>query len=185
MCKVKEFPMSKISAAGLAGAVLLAAAPALAEQHMPDEPTPVATATVAGADGAELGTVSVASTPSGTAVVTLELSGVPEGSHGIHLHETGDCSASDFTSAGGHIAADAQHGVLVEGGPHPGDLPNVTVGADGNLTLELFNPLLEVEAMLMDEDGAAFIIHDGPDDYASQPAGDAGSRVACGVFQPA
>lgn len=177
--------MFKLSTAGFAGVLCLAAAPLLAEQHMPADAGSAAKATVADADGAELGTVSIAPTPSGTALITIELSDVPPGDHGIHLHETGDCSASDFSSAGGHIAGDAKHGVLVEGGPHPGDLPNVTVGEDGALMLELFNPLLEIEAMLMDEDGAAFIIHDGTDDYTSQPAGDAGSRIACGVFEPA
>ena len=177
--------MLKTSFAGFAGALCLAATPILAEQHMADGATPAATATVADADGAELGTVSVSQTPSGTALIAIDLTDLPPGVHGIHMHQTGDCSAADFSSAGAHISGDAQHGVLVEGGPHPGDLPNATVGEDGTLTLEVFNPLLDIEAMLMDEDGAAFIVHSGADDYSTQSAGDAGSRIACGVFEAA
>jgi Cu-Zn family superoxide dismutase len=144
--------------------------------------TPVATADVSGGDGAISGTVMLYDAPEG-ALAKVELSGVPEGVHGIHLHETGDCSASDFTSAGGHIAGDREHGFLVEGGPHPGDMPNVTVGSDGGLTVDAFLPHLDLDGMIGDEDGAAFILHAGADDYTSQPSGDAGSRLACGVFE--
>ena len=110
---------------------------------------------------------------------------MPEGVHGVHLHETGDCSASDFKSAGGHIRGDQNHGILAEGGPHPGDMPNMTVGADGILKADVFLSTLDMDSMIMDDDGAAFIVHSGADDYTSQPAGDAGSRIACGVFEPA
>ena len=100
----------------------------------------------------------------------------------VHLHETGDCSGDGFKSAGGHIAGDREHGVLTAGGPHPGDMPNVTVGSDGTVEQEVFLPFLNVEEHLMDDDGAAFVIHGGQDDYSSQPSGDAGDRIACGVF---
>jgi len=120
--------------------------------------------------------------PSGTTLVELELDPVPPGTHAVHLHETGDCSADDFSSAGGHIAGDMQHGIRVNDGPHPGDLPNVTVGDTGTLMADFFNPHLWIEEMILDEDGAAFIMHAGADDYISQPAGDAGERIACGVF---
>ena len=157
-------------------AALALATPVLADGHM----APLATAAVEG-DGIS-GTVTLMTTASGTVHAVIDVTGVPEGVHGIHLHETGDCSAADFTSAGGHIAGDRQHG-LVEGGPHPGDMPNATVGADGALKVEAFLPHLDGETMILDADGAAFIIHEGADDYASQPAGDAGSRIACGVFE--
>ncbi|HBR37081.1 MAG TPA: superoxide dismutase family protein, partial [Sulfitobacter pontiacus] len=65
---------------------------------------------------------------------------------------------------------------------HPGDMPNVTVGSDGTVEQEVFLPFLNVEEHLMDDDGAAFVIHGGQDDYSSQPSGDAGDRIACGVF---
>ncbi|MCA0941039.1 superoxide dismutase family protein [Yangia mangrovi] len=152
----------------------LAGAPAIAA---------TATAQLAGTDGSNIGTVTVTDTPSGMAHVTAELQGLPEGVHGIHIHETGDCSASDFTSAGGHLAGEAQHGVMVENGPHPGDLPNAHIAPDGSVTVEAFLPDFDVAELMMDDDGSAFIVHAGADDYESQPSGDAGSRLACGVFE--
>ncbi|WP_353472276.1 superoxide dismutase family protein [Salipiger sp. H15] len=160
----------------LATALLgLAAAPAIAA---------TATARLAGTDGSDIGTVTVTDTPSGMAHVTAELQGLPEGVHGIHIHETGDCSASDFSSAGGHLAGEAEHGVMAAHGPHPGDLPNAHIGPDGAVTVEAFLPGLKVGEALLDNDGSAFIVHSGPDDYQSQPSGESGSRLACGVFQP-
>ena len=163
------------------GLPLMLATPVLAESHM----QPVSSAEVSGADGAISGSVTLNDTASGQILVQIDLTGVPEGEHGVHLHETGDCSAADFSSAGGHIAGDHQHGVLVEGGPHPGDMPNMTVGSDGILKADVFLTLLDVDSMIMDEDGAAFIVHSGTDDYMSQSSGDAGSRIACGVLESA
>ena len=145
----------------------------------------LASADVSGADQEISGKVTLSQTGSGMVLVRIDLSGVPEGEHGVHLHETGDCSAADFKSAGGHIAGTRAHGFLAEGGPHPGDMPNMTVGADGILKADVFLNFLDVDSMIMDADGAAFIVHDGADDYTSQPAGDAGSRIACGVFAAA
>ena len=160
---------------------LLAAATALLPA-LPASAQDMATADVQNRDGTSLGTVTLTPQPSGTTLVRLELESVPEGTHAVHLHETGDCSADDFTSAGGHIAGDMQHGIEVDGGPHPGDLPNVTVQEDGVLMAEVFNPHLPLEDMIFDDDGAAFIMHAGADDYSSQPAGAAGDRIACGTF---
>ncbi|SHJ24797.1 superoxide dismutase family protein [Wenxinia saemankumensis] len=139
------------------------------------------TADIAAADGTSHGTVTVTPTASGYAIVDLALTGLPGETHGVHIHETGDCSAEDFSSAGGHLAGDRQHGVMVEGGPHPGDLPNVTPDADGAVTESHFNDLLTPD-LLADADGSAFIVHSGADDYESQPSGDAGDRIACGVL---
>lgn len=159
-------------------AAIVCATPALADQHQ----SPDASAEVSGPDGIK-GTVTLTDTASGNVVVGVDLTGVPEGTHGIHLHETGDCSAGDFSSAGGHIPGNSDHGTMSATGPHPGDLPNAHVGSDGVLNVEHFNPLLDIAAMVMDDDGAAFIVHSGADDYTSQPSGDAGSRIACGVFE--
>lgn len=139
-------------------------------------------ANVMNRDGATVGTVSVTDTPSGMAHVLVSLSDVPAGVHAVHLHETGDCSADDFTSAGGHIAENASHGVQTAEGPHPGDMPNATVQLAGALQVEHFLAEFDVTQMLMDEDGAAFVMHEGADDYESQPAGEAGPRIACGEF---
>ena len=162
---------------------LLATSPlsAVAEAHVP----PGATADVIGRDGTDHGTVTLDATPSGHVHVTLMLQALPAGEHGVHIHETGDCSADDFTSAGGHVAGDATHGVMTEDGPHPGDLPNVHAPDNGELTVEYFAAGLDLAEHVFDDDGAAFVIHSGPDDYESQPSGDAGDRIACGILQSA
>ncbi|KAA9008082.1 superoxide dismutase family protein [Histidinibacterium aquaticum] len=159
----------------LAAATALVALPALAAEHEMSGYE----ADVRGLDGQDHGTVTLQPTASGQWLVTLDLFGVPSGEHGVHFHETGDCSAADFTSAGGHIAGDADHGVMAEGGPHPGDLPNAMAGENGVIQVEYFNERI-TEDMLADEDGAAFIVHQGVDDYESQPSGAAGDRIACG-----
>jgi len=152
-------------------------APAFA-QNLP----PAMSAEVQDRDGNFLGSVYVDPTPTDYRIVVIALTDLPEGVHAVHIHETGDCSADDFTSAGGHLAGDAQHGVLNQGGPHPGDLPNVTAHADGLVNVEYFTTRLSIDN-LMDGDGAAFIVHSGPNDYETEPAGEAGNRIACGVFQ--
>lgn len=139
-------------------------------------------------DGETLGVVEFSRTPSGVTHIAVTLKGLPPGQHGFHVHETGVCDPEDgFRSAGGHYAAGRKHGILVEGGPHPGDLPNIHVAPDGVLVLQLFTEELSVgsegENPLDDADGSAIMIHDGPDDYESQPAGNAGNRIACGVIR--
>lgn len=138
-------------------------------------------AELTGAEGESLGTVTVAPTPSGVLLATITLEGAPEGTHGIHFHETGTCTPPDFESAGGHVAGESEHGVMSEGGAHPGDMPNVHVPADGVLTVEYFVPDLTTE-MLTDDDGAAIVLHAQPDDYSGQPSGNAGERLACGAL---
>lgn len=133
-------------------------------------------------EGNALGTVMLQPTASGQTMVKLELEGLPEGEHGVHIHQTGDCSADDFSSADGHLAGDKEHGVMAEGGPHPGDLPNVMVGSDGMVNVTYFKAGLDM-GMVDDEDGSGFVVHAGSDDYESQPAGDAGDRIACGTFE--
>jgi Cu-Zn family superoxide dismutase len=160
----------------LATVLLPLAGPVFAAAHADTSMT----AEVTSNDGIA-GTVSVTPQPSGVTVVKIDLKGVPAGEHGVHIHETGDCSAADFSSAGGHLANGMQHGVMVEGGPHPGDMPNAVVGEDGVLSATYFMPDLTPE-LLMDDDGAGFIVHSGADDYVSQPSGDAGSRIACAVL---
>ncbi len=151
---------------------------------------PTATAALMDADGKQAGTVEFQATPSGMMWIAASAEGLPEGKHGFHIHETGKCDAADgFKSAGGHLAGDAEHGVLNEGGPHPGDLPNVTVAENGSLNAEFFVSRLSVEggwfeeAGLFDEDGSAVVVHSGADDYTSQPSGDAGNRILCGVIE--
>lgn len=148
------------------------------------------TAALMSADGNQAGTVKFRDTPSGVMLVSVRAEGLPAGPHGFHIHETGQCDAAGgFKSAGGHFAAGAKHGILTEGGPHPGDLPNVIVAGDGTVDVEFFVPGLSAEggwfgkAGLFDEDGTAVVMHSGADDYASQPSGAAGDRILCGVIE--
>lgn len=139
-----------------------------------------------GLDGGSLGTVELRETPTGVLVMT-DLKGLPAGDHGFHFHEKGNCDpASKFDSAGGHFAAGAaRHGLMVQGGPHGGDMPNQHVGADGMLKAQVLNTgvtLASGPRSLEDADGSALVIHSGADDYASQPSGAAGSRIACAVI---
>jgi superoxide dismutase, Cu-Zn family len=166
---------------------------------------PAATAgTVQGADpamGAATATATLAATE-GNAVggnlrfnaaadgvrITGQVTGLPAGSeHGFHVHETGDCSAPDASSAGGHFnPASSPHGRVGQPPHHAGDTDNLTADADG---------VAEVERQLQgatlgdgagtDIVGKAVIVHANPDDYSSQPSGDAGDRLACGVIESA
>lgn len=163
----------------VAAATLLPLASASANEAM--------SATVTNLDGEGMGTVTFEPTPSGMLVLTLEVDGLPEGVRAFHVHETGECdAATEFKSAGGHYAGGKAHGVLVEDGPHPGDFPNVYVPESGMLRVQFFTDRLSVGSEgtnpLADEDGSAVIFHSGADDYESQPAGAAGSRIACGVI---
>ena len=117
--------------------------------------------------------------------IVVALSGLPVGKHALHIHETGACEPP-FESAGGHFnPTDAEHGFDSPGGPHAGDLPNIYVG-DGALEVEYITDrvtLEDGETALLDDDGSAIVIHQGEDDYVSEPAGDAGTRLACGVIE--
>lgn len=147
-----------------------------------------ATASLMNTDGKQIGTVEFKDTASDTILVTANGSNLQPGMHGIHIHQTGKCNSSTgFKSAGGHLADDNDHGVHAEDGRHPGDLPNMYVGSDGKFSYETFIVDASVEDQwldkveLFDEDGSAIVVHSGADDYESQPSGDAGTRVACGI----
>lgn len=145
-------------------------------------PGDVASAAMMSPEGEPLGSVELAQRESGT-VITAKLEGLPEGAHAFHVHEIGQCEPP-FDSAGGHFnPTGAHHGIGSAEGPHAGDLPNIYVPASGELTFEMFNTRLPVDGMLLDGDGAAIVIHEGPDDYETDPAGAAGPRIACGVLQ--
>lgn len=162
----------------LIAAVGILGTPAAAESYAVGRMT----GTLVDQGGGNVGSVAVVATASGVTLVTVAASPMPTGTHGVHLHENGVCEG-DFSSAGGHIAGGREHGLVV-GGPHPGDLPNgfVPEGADA-LNYEAFaTEYLSMEEHLMDADGAALIVHSGPDDYESQPSGDAGGRIACAVL---
>ncbi|GIK96433.1 MAG: superoxide dismutase [Cu-Zn] [Alphaproteobacteria bacterium] len=167
----------------LAGAAVAAAAPAAGQE--------AASASAQGSfvdrDGKEVGTARLTQTGGGV-LIELELRGLEPGEHGFHLHQTGTCDpVGGFESAGSHLALEGQqHGYEVEGGPHSGDLPNQFVGEDGVMRAHVLaaNIALEGDASIFDADGAALVVHAGPDDYSSQPSGESGDRVACAVLSP-
>lgn len=138
------------------------------------------------AQGAEVGTVTMRPADGGVEFA-IELVGMPAGTHGIHVHETGECTAPAFTSAGGHFNPDGrQHGTENPAGAHGGDLPNVTVQADGTGSLTTTNPrvsLADGPTSLFKTGGTAIVVHAGPDDYRTDPSGDSGDRLACGVVE--
>jgi Cu-Zn family superoxide dismutase len=160
-------------------AMILAAAPAVA---MAQETVTVGFVDTAGKDN---GTADLTATPGGV-LIELEVSGLPANQWvAFHVHETGSCDhASGHESAGGHFnPTDRKHGYLSEGGPHAGDMPNQYVGADGILRAQVFNGAVELNREKTGILGRALMIHAKADDYQSQPSGNAGQRLACGVIE--
>ena len=144
----------------------------------------IATATLNGPQGAARGTASLVVRGDDMAV-ELVANGLTPGPHGVHLHTTGRCDGPAFGTAGGHWnPTGAEHGRLNPKGPHAGDLGNVTVAADGTVraTLPFAMGTYELDS-LFDADGAALMIHGGRDDERTDPGGDSGDRVVCGVLR--
>jgi Cu-Zn family superoxide dismutase len=147
----------------------------------------IASATLTLANGQPAGVARVLAAGQEVTLVA-GLTGVAPGVHGIHLHTTGQCAGPDFASAGGHLnPLGKHHGSLADGGKHEGDLPNVTVqpGGSGALTAKLSGTPDQVRAWLFDRDGTAIVVHADPDDYRTDPSGNSGARIACGVLRPA
>ena len=135
------------------------------------------------ADGAAAGSATATAGADGQVVVALSVQGLPPGQHGVHVHMTGRCDAPTFESAGGHWnPTNATHGLEDPAGQHAGDMPNLTVGADGAGTLE-YRLVGGAFDGLLDADGSAFVVHAGADDQRTDPSGDSGDRIACGVFE--
>ena len=141
----------------------------------------------AGGDGAALGSVSVSEGAGGLAM-TINATGMPVGTHGLHLHEKGQCDGPKFESAGAHWnPAAKQHGRDNPQGAHLGDLANIEVGADGTATSTLGAPgvmLASGANMIADADGTSLVVHAKADDYKTDPSGDSGDRIACAVLAP-
>ena len=144
-----------------------------------------ARASLKDAAGKDVGTVDLTQTPHGV-LLKLAVKGLPAGEHAFHVHAVGKCEPP-FTTAGGHFnPASKKHGMEAAEGAHAGDMPNLHVPASGELVIEIANPAISLVKgqpnSVFDADGSALVIHAKADDYKSDPAGNAGDRIACGVI---
>lgn len=145
-----------------------------------------ASAPLKNAEGKEVGSANLTQTPQGV-LINVSVKGLPPGEHAFHVHAVGKCEPP-FTSAGGHFnPASKKHGMMAPEGQHAGDMPNLHIPQSGDLTVEVLNTNITLEKgkpnSVYDADGSAVIIHAGKDDYKTDPTGDAGGRIACGVIQ--
>lgn len=170
-------PIPLLIAAALAATIGLA--PAVAAKK-----NTVGTAVLLDGTGAARGQVTLVERGDGMDL-KLTVKGLPAGQHGVHLHMVGSCNAPDFASAGGHLNPHAKmHGSLNPQGSHLGDLPNLDVGSGGagSLTARLAGTKAELWQALFDGDGTALVVHAAADDYRTDPSGNSGGRIACGVL---
>lgn len=127
--------------------------------------------------GSTTGAVQAEPRPTGT-YLRIAVQSLPPGEHGLHLHAVGRCDGPAFESAGAHWnPAGRQHGHLNPGGAHLGDLPNLTVSANGHGAINFL-----VAGQLSDADGTSLVVHARPDDYRTDPSGNSGDRIACAVL---
>jgi superoxide dismutase, Cu-Zn family len=167
----------------------LAAAPLMLSGCETGEPRGGAPMPLIGANGQTIGQVRAWQTAGGV-TFRIDATGLPHGVHGIHVHTVGRCDPPGFESAGAHWnPATKHHGFDNPAGPHAGDLRNVEVAANGTLgaTVTLAGASLTgpgPSGVLLDQDGAALVLHAAADDYVTDPSGNSGARIACAVLQP-
>jgi superoxide dismutase, Cu-Zn family len=148
-----------------------------------DEPQGGAPMPLINSAGQTIGSVRAWQTAGGISF-HVRASGLTHGVHGIHVHPIGRCDPPDFASAGTHWnPTNKQHGLNNPNGPHAGDMPNVTVAANGVLDQTVVLPNATM-AQLLDADGSSIMIHANADDYVSQPSGNSGPKIACAVIGP-
>lgn len=174
-----------------AGFVACAGEPAeeAAPTAQPDSAAPAVTAVVRvelrDSAGAGVGTADLAQGEGGV-YLALHLTGLAPGQHGMHVHQVGSCTGPKFEAAGSHLnPTGKQHGRENPEGPHAGDLPNFTVGADGtaDTTVIATGVSFRDESLaVVRPGGSALVLHAGPDDYKTDPSGGSGDRIACGVI---
>lgn len=144
-----------------------------------------ASAELKNASGQVVGNAQFSQNAGGVVLIKASFSGV-EGAHGMHIHTTGKCDGPDFTSAGAHFnPTGKKHGLLNPDGPHAGDLPEITVSSAGAGSLETTTNRISLTAgasSVFDADGSALVIHAGHDDQVTDPTGNSGARLACGVI---
>lgn len=139
------------------------------------------------AAGKDVGRVDLVQMPTGV-LLKMSLKGLPAGDRAFHIHAVGKCEPP-FASAGPHFnPGNKKHGIAAADGAHAGDMPNLHIPASGELVIEIANPMISLAKgqpnSVFDADGSAIVIHAAADDYKSDPAGNAGDRIACGVIVP-
>ncbi|HRI52747.1 MAG TPA: superoxide dismutase family protein [Pseudomonadota bacterium] len=182
--------LSSIRCFGLAltAAVCLTACPPAAEQKTDKPPTtggdgPVAVTTLEARSNSTVKGQATFTQAGDKVKILVEVSGATPGQHGLHVHENGDCSAPDAKSAGGHFnPGNAEHGAPDKATHHAGDFGNLTVGEDGNGKLELLTDQISVNPGTVSVVGRALVLHEKVDDTATQPTGNSGGRIGCGVI---
>lgn len=142
---------------------------------------------IVNSEGKEIGTAELTETKKGVKI-RLILSGLEPGEKAVHFHEIGKCDSPNFTTAGVHFnPSDKEHGFDNPKGYHAGDLPNLVILKDGTVDVEIVTSNVTLEKgqknSLLDEDGSALVIHAGPDDYITDPSGNSGDRIACGIIK--
>ncbi|HMH54268.1 MAG TPA: superoxide dismutase family protein [Candidatus Acidoferrum sp.] len=149
-------------------------------------PPPAALAHLVDEKGQAVGN-AVITRDNGGVRLLLDVIGLPAGEKAVHIHEVGRCDPPSFESAGAHFnPTKAEHGTANPRGPHVGDLPDITVGTDGKGHLEFTIKRVALDkkaaGSLLDADGSAIVIHESADDKRTDPAGNSGARIACGVI---
>jgi Cu-Zn family superoxide dismutase len=143
-------------------------------------------ANIVDSTGKSVGTATLKQTSSGVEI-KASLSNLPPGTHGMHIHAVGKCDPPDFKSAGGHFNPDMKkHGMNNPDGMHAGDLPNIEVGADGKAKVKVTAAhvtLASGDHSLFHDGGTSLVIHEKADDYMTDPSGNSGNRIACGVIE--
>lgn len=137
-------------------------------------------------DGESVGTIDLIEKDDGV-LLHVQVVNLPPGLHGFHIHEKGRCEGPTFETAGGHFnPSHKKHGFDHPDGPHDGDIENLDVQTDGTANVQFINDRVTLKKgeknSLFSDDGTSFVIHAQPDDYKTQPAGNSGERIACGII---
>ena len=148
--------------------------------------TGTATAELRNAQGQVVGGATFTEVTDGVRIL-VEVRGLSPGLKGVHIHDVGKCDPPGFTSAGDHFnPGKRQHGVLNPQGPHAGDLPNIQIDGDGNGRMETLTDRVTLGSgptALFDGNGRALVVHGAPDDFKTDPTGNSGARIVCGVVE--
>jgi Cu-Zn family superoxide dismutase len=136
-------------------------------------------------DGKQVGVATLIETPEGVRVAVTGYR-LPPGGHGLHVHAVGRCDPPEFTTAGAHFnPTNKQHGRMNPAGPHAGDLPNLDVKASGEAGLDITTKAFTLSPgpnSLLGDKGSSIVVHANPDDDKTDPTGNSGGRIACGVI---